>query len=111
MFNLFSLGVILWEIAGHRPAYEDVFGPNLWQNLLNLLSGDREKIVPNIPVEYQNLYKSCWNRDSLLPPDTSKIVDDLNRLVDLDIRRRKWDPGKTINTNFTKFFRYTGKLL
>lgn len=84
---------MLWEINAHKTAFENVLNSRLLQGLLN---GAQESVVPDTPAEYQELYEACWNRNSLFWPDISKIVEILKHLTDnLDIGRRKWDPGKT----------------
>jgi serine/threonine protein kinase len=58
--DVYSVGVLLWQISsGHRPFYaENVeYDANL---IMNIIKGQREKIVKDTPVEYSNLYKGKY---------------------------------------------------
>jgi serine/threonine protein kinase len=71
--DIYSLGVLLWEISsGHRPF------PDYLQYILPFHIGFnnlREKAVEGTPVKYQELYEKCWNEDPNLRPDIEEVFD------------------------------------
>jgi serine/threonine protein kinase len=57
--DVYSVGVLLWEISsGQLPFYNEKFGVGL---AIKISQGQREKIVPNTPVDYSNLYTGKCN--------------------------------------------------
>ena len=53
--DVYSIGVLLWEISsGITPFYTKE--ENDVGSIFKILQGQREKIVPNTPVDYANLY-------------------------------------------------------
>ena len=54
--DVFSVGVLLWQISSGRRPYEDIdYDLEL---ILDIVNGKREKIVDGTPVEYSDLYTS-----------------------------------------------------
>ncbi|CAG8623036.1 6860_t:CDS:1, partial [Paraglomus occultum] len=59
--DVFSLGVILWEISsGETPCdgCTETVGIIMYR-----LNGSRDPPFPGTPDEYVNLYSECWNED------------------------------------------------
>ena len=55
--DVYSIGVLLWEISSGQPPFhiENVpYDINLLA--MRILQGHRETIIPNTPTEYSNLY-------------------------------------------------------
>ncbi|CAB4380858.1 unnamed protein product [Rhizophagus irregularis] len=79
--DVYSVGVLLWQISsGHRPFYaENVeYDANL---IMNIIKGQREKIVPDTPIEYSNLYKACWEDDPTNRPTIHQVVKFLKQVI------------------------------
>ena len=52
--DVYSIGVLLWEISsGQSPFKDEMYDANL---ATQISQGYREKIVPNTPINYSNLY-------------------------------------------------------
>ena len=58
LYDVFSLGVLFWEISsGHPPFKDSDHDTNL---LVKIAMGCRETIVPGTPIDYSNLYTSKY---------------------------------------------------
>ena len=54
--DVYSIGVLLWEISSGIPPFYTNEEPNNIGLIYNISQGQREKIVPDTPVDYANLY-------------------------------------------------------
>src|SRR5688572_28454069 len=59
--DIYSFGVIMWEISSGVPPYNNDLNKN--DLILNILQNKREEIVTNTPKTYSDLYAECWNDD------------------------------------------------
>src|SRR5438132_115022 len=76
--DIFSLGVVLWEISTGIPPYED-------QTIMQVMSwrflNDREPPAPNTPKEYLQLYSECWHNDPNIRPTCDVVCNRLKELL------------------------------
>ncbi|EXX76220.1 Skt5p [Rhizophagus irregularis DAOM 197198w] len=77
--DIYSIGVLLWEISSGRPPFEKV-NPTSLPLLLDILGGGREKIIPDTPEVYKNIFTECWDHD---PDNRPEITQVAFRLYDL----------------------------
>ncbi|GES97447.1 kinase-like domain-containing protein [Rhizophagus clarus] len=82
--DVYSIGVILWEISsGHKPfeSYDKFY---LRQKLLlEILNGKRETPIPNTPIDYINIYTKCWEINPDDRPNMQQVLS-LLKLIDLN---------------------------
>ncbi|RIA99431.1 hypothetical protein C1645_357144 [Glomus cerebriforme] len=57
-FDIFSFGVLLWEISSGQVPFAELSDFMIMSNLVN---GIREHRVFQTPDEYFELYTKCWN--------------------------------------------------
>ena len=77
--DIYSFGVILWEISSGKPPYDSNNNDLNRNDLIALISENkREKIVTNTPKTYSNLYSQCWSNDPDKRPVIGNILNQLN---------------------------------
>jgi serine/threonine protein kinase len=67
--DIYSLGVLLWEISNEHPPFEDEVLEDL----------------PDTPTDYSNLYKSCWSNNPDERPDIKDVYNKLKSMLPKDI--------------------------
>ncbi len=77
--DMYSLGVILWEIAARKAPWAKATTASLigmW-----VMSGKRESIPDDTPAEYASLISDCWAQEFAVRPDSSSVEDRLSALT------------------------------
>ncbi|UZO03576.1 uncharacterized protein OCT59_023980 [Rhizophagus irregularis] len=76
--DVYSVGVLLWEILSGKPPFEDESDVNL---AVRILKGLREKIIPNTSIDYEKLYTECWDGEPDNRPPMNEVVKRLKTIV------------------------------
>ncbi|PKY58367.1 kinase-like protein [Rhizophagus irregularis] len=77
--DIYSLGVLLWEITSGRPEKELVHIP-----------------IGGTPLEYSQLYQECWDNDPEKRPDIDQVYNKISSLLNADGNE---DPLKISDSN------------
>ncbi|KAF0420518.1 kinase-like protein [Gigaspora margarita] len=80
--DIYSLGVILWEISSGKPPYKSF--QDAYQTIFHVNDGGREEPVDGTNPEYVKLYKLCWDEDPAKRPDIKSVLETLNKLNKID---------------------------
>ncbi|KRX09626.1 Regulator of chromosome condensation 1/beta-lactamase-inhibitor protein II [Pseudocohnilembus persalinus] len=76
--DVFSFGIILWEIASRQPPYRDKTGIQVSYEVLN--SDLRPPIPSDTPSDFGDLIKLCWDKNPSLRPNFYQIVRQLETM-------------------------------
>ncbi|GES88038.1 kinase-like domain-containing protein [Rhizophagus clarus] len=75
--DVYSVGVLLWEISsGQRPFYAQGKPYDIGL-AVEILQGLRENPVPNTPEKYIKIYTECWDGEPINRPIINQVVDKL----------------------------------
>ncbi|CAB4379649.1 unnamed protein product [Rhizophagus irregularis] len=75
--DIYSIGVLLWEISSGQPPFKDLSSYDL---IVQISQGLRETPVPGTPNTYLDLYTECWNGEPDNRPNINQIVAKLKEL-------------------------------
>ncbi|GBB86950.1 hypothetical protein RclHR1_01340017 [Rhizophagus clarus] len=84
--DVYSIGVLLWEISSERLPFEYHNSRTLITELQN---GKRESPVPGTPDKYVDIYKSCWQSNPNDRPNIHQILSGLKSLETLVINKNE----------------------
>ncbi|GBB90853.1 hypothetical protein RclHR1_17970002 [Rhizophagus clarus] len=75
--DVYSVGVLLWEISSGRLPFQSYYSHTL---IIELQNGKRETPAPGMPDKYVDIYTSCWQSNPDGRPDIHQVFSDLKSL-------------------------------
>ncbi|KAF0487085.1 e3 ubiquitin-protein ligase [Gigaspora margarita] len=85
--DIFSLGVLLWEISSLRPPFEKYNDINAL--CFHILSGGREVPVEGTLPQYSALFTGCWQDDPGKRPKIDKVMSELRETYEKKLEQFK----------------------
>ncbi|GBC26197.2 kinase-like domain-containing protein [Rhizophagus irregularis DAOM 181602=DAOM 197198] len=76
--DIYSFGVLMWEISSGYPPFKDC--DNKVALAFEINNGVREVTIPDTPIEYEGLYKNCWNQVPEQRPIINKVLDEFEKM-------------------------------
>ena len=76
--DIYSLGVLLWEITSGHPPFLEIPDPTLIYKIANSI---REQPIIDTPSAYVNLYQKCWDDNPKLRPTIDDVFDILKTFL------------------------------
>ncbi|POG64961.1 kinase-like domain-containing protein [Rhizophagus irregularis DAOM 181602=DAOM 197198] len=71
--DIYSFGIIMWEMTSGIPAYCDV--PHDLNICLNICRGDRPEIIKGTMPEYVELMERCWDNEPEKRPTAKELAN------------------------------------
>lgn len=78
--DIFSLGLVLWEIASRKIPFEDI-KEDAQVIVLVKYENERPEISADTPKELAKLIECCWQEDPSKRPDLSEVIATLKSLL------------------------------
>ncbi len=73
--DVYSYGLIVWQMASMRPPYEHFSRKDVYNKVID--GRYRPNIYKNWPPKFKNLIERCWAHDADMRPDFTRIVEDI----------------------------------
>jgi mitogen-activated protein kinase kinase kinase 9 len=77
--DVFSFGIIMWELASRLPPYQDMNGWQVAQEVAK--NGLRPPEPADCPKPFYNLMQRCWHPDPEKRPDFDRIILELEEMI------------------------------
>jgi serine/threonine protein kinase len=76
--DVYSIGVLLWEISSCRPPFKD---KTLYRLITEIPKGLRETPIPNTPKDYEKIYTGKYNLKAVIM--IQNIINNIAGIVNL----------------------------
>jgi len=89
--DIYSLGIIFWEIASCQVPYE---GVDEYSIMNSVEKGKRPQILESCPGEFKDLIERCWSHDPKHRPDSSSVLKQISEIKKDYQKIGKWKSTK-----------------
>ena len=73
--DVYSFGIVMWEISSRDEPWKEVHGKFLLDELLQkILAGERPLVGPDWPGVYVKVMRQCWSTDPIDKPTFTEMV-------------------------------------
>ncbi|KAG8011038.1 Mitogen-activated protein kinase kinase kinase 7 [Nibea albiflora] len=86
--DVFSWGIILWEVITRRKPFDEIGGP-AFRIMWAVHNGTRPPLIKNLPKPIESLMTRCWSKDPSQRPSMEEIVKIMTHLM-------KYFPGSDV---------------
>ncbi|CAJ0859788.1 4588_t:CDS:2 [Entrophospora sp. SA101] len=87
MLDIYSLGVILWEISTNKIPFNDSKNQVILTVSI-MLRNKREVPAEGVPECYVGLYQNCWDDDPKNRPYINYVYDELSKFLGDELNKR-----------------------
>ncbi|XP_023233213.1 mitogen-activated protein kinase kinase kinase 7-like [Centruroides sculpturatus] len=77
--DVFSWGIILWEVLTRRKPFDEIGGP-AFRLMWAVHIGQRPPLIEGCPKPLEELMTRCWSKDPIKRPSMSEIEEQLEEL-------------------------------
>ncbi|KTF71203.1 hypothetical protein cypCar_00044199 [Cyprinus carpio] len=78
--DVFSWGIILWEVITRRKPFDEIGGP-AFRIMWAVHRGTRPPLIENLPKPIESLMTRCWSKDPSQRPSMEEIVKIMSHLM------------------------------
>ncbi|KAK1889036.1 Mitogen-activated protein kinase kinase kinase 7 [Dissostichus eleginoides] len=78
--DVFSWGIILWEVITRRKPFDEIGGP-AFRIMWAVHNGTRPPLIKNLPKPLESLMTRCWSKDPSQRPSMEEIVKIMTHLM------------------------------
>ncbi|KAG2468108.1 M3K7 kinase, partial [Polypterus senegalus] len=78
--DVFSWGIILWEVITRRKPFDEIGGP-AFRIMWAVHNGTRPPLIKNLPKPIESLMTRCWSKDPSQRPSMEEIVKIMSHLM------------------------------
>src|SRR4051794_22357849 len=78
--DVYSIGMLMWELFSGHPPFDDQAHDHYL--ILEISKGLRPPILPNMPKNYVEMMKKCWDDDLSKRPTIRELLDFADNYLD-----------------------------
>ncbi|CAB1342832.1 unnamed protein product [Coregonus sp. 'balchen'] len=78
--DVFSWGIILWEVITRRKPFDEIGGP-AFRIMWAVHNGTRPPLIKSLPKPIESLMTRCWSKDPSQRPSMEEIVKIMTHLM------------------------------
>ncbi|KAF7997695.1 hypothetical protein HCN44_008868 [Aphidius gifuensis] len=100
--DIFSWGVILWEVLTRQKPFDDI-GGSAYRIMWAVHTGQRPPLIEGCPKPIEYLITRCWAKEPEQRPSMNEIVRimiNLSELFNCDLEPVEYTPSSSINVEY-----------